>query len=294
MVACRVMLDSLHSIVMKPDAEEKRVFDAFRDIAELAAWNLSIEHYYNQTIVKIPHDVWERIVKGYPAWFDFYFLSPTEALQQMTESAHFKEAFKIDSPATDPLAHLKQIADRAKRHAKETVAIAKDLVNYDGPVVFAQDEPISADDIKALALLKALTAETRSRMTYGQGMHALVKAGKTGNDKGYLRAVSIDSAVQWHPSVAERLTREAFNGHAAFAKKLNKVVKDGSSKAIDKDLGQLRYVLGFLHELGLLKQMSDAERYDFFCKQLGLYPDTGKNPKAALCTFIKRWEASLV
>lgn len=288
------MLDPLHSIVMKPDAEEKKVLDAFCDIAELAAWNLSIEHYYSQTIAKIPHDVWERIVKGYPAWFDFYFLSPAEALQQMIESEHFKEAFKIDSPAADPLAQLKQIADRAKRHAKKTVSIAKDLVDYDGPVVFSQDDPISTDDIKALALLKALTAETRSRMTYGQGMHALVKAGKTGNDAGYLRAVSIDPAVQWHPSVVERLTREAFTGHTTFTKQLNKIAKDGPSKAIDKDLGQLRYVLGLLYELGILKEASDAERYDFFCKQLGLYPDTGKNPKAALCTFIKRWEASLI
>jgi hypothetical protein len=56
-------------------------------------------------------------------------------------------------------------------------------------------------------------------------------------------------------------------GRTEFAAKLRKAAENGPSAKIDKDLHQLRYVLGLLHELGILDQLTDADRYELFCHE---------------------------
>ena len=285
---------ALHLAIMTTDAELEKALQFFRSIAELVAMNLSIVHYHDQVLVKVPDEAWATIIGHSPSWFGFYFLTPGEAFKRMMESPSANEVFQTETSISDPFQKFEQIADRARGMARETVTLAKDFMAHDGPVLFEQGAELSEEFVKELALFKALNAETRSRAVYGQGMLSLVSAGQRGNDEGYLRAVAIDPTVQWHPDLAIRISREAMTGRGSFADDLRKAAQEGPSGKIDKDLNQLRYMLGLLHDLKILQNMQDAERYVVFCHQLGLYPDTGKNPKAALCAFIKRWEANLV
>jgi len=177
---------------------------------------------------------------------------------------------------------------------RQAVAIGQELAHHDGEIVFDVGPQDADKALHILATFKTLLAEMRARCHYGQGMHALIAAGQGGTDAGYLRAVTIDPTIQWHPTIVERVSREALAGKADFADALGKAAQSGPSKHIDKGLFQLRYLLSLLREMKILQTLSDAERYTLFCHQLRLYPDTGKNPKAALCTFIDRWESALL
>lgn len=177
---------------------------------------------------------------------------------------------------------------------RQVTAIHSEVVSREVPVTLNVEEAEVPQILEELAVYKAVVAIIRAYCFYGQGMHSLIAAGQRGNDKGYVLAVSIDPTVQWHPAVLERVSREAIAGRTAFASKLRKAAESGPSQRIDKDLHQLRYMLGIFEELGILKKLADADRYELFCIELGLYPNTGENPKAALCTFIKRWRRSRV
>lgn len=279
---------------MKSDINEAQAIQFFSALAQLATLNLSVEHYYNQILAKVPDDLWQKIVGNSPTWFDFYFQTPMDAFNQMMKSPSAEEAFKTDGTTTDPLAMFDQISNRAEVIASETVSLAQDILFHDGPMVLIEGEEFSAEFIQELALFKSLSAETRARATYGQGMLALVDAGKRGKDEGYFRAVTIDPTVQWHRALIERASRDAFGGRKSFVTRLQLAADKGPSKKIDKDLNQLRYILSLLHDFKILQKLSKDERYGLFCGQLGLYPDTGEEPKAALLLFIKRWEASLL
>ncbi|GEM_PF-6989219 len=158
---------------------------------------------------------------------------------------------------------------------------------------------IEADEVQAeiliemLATLRAFSANIRSLTTFGQSMNDLLKAGCNGNDEGFIRAAAIDPTVEGHPAITQRVSRALIAKRDPFIDDLQKAARSGPSKKIDKELNQLRCMLGLFREVGALARMADEERYQLFCEQLGLYPTSGENPKAALCIFIKRWEAGL-
>lgn len=279
---------------MKPNPEHQKTIQLLASFARLTTLNLAIEHYSNKVLAQVPDELWQKIIGKSPTWFDFYFQTPVDAVKQMMASPSAVEAFKIESGASDPLGILEEITGRAISRAGETVSMAKGFLSADSPAFLAEGVKFSENDIRELALFKSLSADTRARATYGQSMLALVDAGKRGNDEGYFRAVTVDSTVQWHPVLIERISRDAMGGRNAFVTKLQAAAQEGPSKKIDKDLYQLRHMLSLLRDTNMLQKLSNAERYELFCHQLGLYPDTGENPKAAVCTFIKRWEASLV
>lgn len=264
------------------------------DIAELAALCLSQEHYVNQLFVQVPEEVWDSQITQTPAWVHRYFLPPEQAVRQFQEDTAF-----IDAKSEEPIYENMQTDFAAflcklKAMSKETIGEVQGLLQGDGTLTLDLGDETPEDFANGLAILRASHAENRARTTYGQGMYALVSAGQRGNDEGYFRAVSIDPTVQCHPVLIERLSREAMAGRSSFAGKLRKAATEGPPGKIDKELGQLRFVLAFFREIGVLQKLSDAQRYEFFCQRLELYSHTDKNPKAALCTFIKRWEANLV
>lgn len=279
---------------MSENDDEKKFLDALRGIAEMVALGLSMEHHFTEIAAKVPYATWEMLFKESPSWYEFYFVPPLELLKRIFELKSVQESLRELDPVADPLEKFQMLLIDNRTKGREVATIWKELSEHDRPIVFNLGNSEIAETVAEIVTFKALAAEIRARSFHGQGMHSFIVAGQRGNDLGYLRAVEIDPTVQWHPALVDRVSREDVAGRREFARKLRKAAESGPSQRIDKDLHQLRYMLGIFEELGMLKELSDAERYELFCIQLGLYPNTGENPKAAVCTFIKRWRRSRV
>jgi len=279
---------------MSEKDDEKKALDALRSFAGLITLNLSLERRLTDVVGKVSQASWESTFTRFPSWFDFYFAPPLESLERIRQLQSVKDSAVPPEPDMDPFERFQKMVDDIWVQAREVAAVHSEVVSREEPITLNIDEPEAQQILEELAVLKAVVAIIRAYCFYGQGMHSLIAAGQRGNDKGYVLAVSIDPTVQWHPAVLERVSGEAITGRTDFASKLRKAAESGPSQRIDKDLHQLRYMLGIFEEFGILKELSDAERYELFCLELGLYPDNGENPKAALCTFIKRWRRSRV
>lgn len=279
---------------MSEKDDEKKALDVLRSFAGLIALNLSVEQRLTDVVGKVSQASWESTFIRFPSWFDFYFTPPLESLERIRQLKSVQDSAIPHEPGMDPFEHFQKTVDDIWVHAREVAAIHTEVVAHDEPITLNIEDAEARQILEELAVYKAVVAIIRAYCFYGQGMHSLIAAGQGGNDRGYVLAVSIDPAVQWHPAVIERVSRDAIAGRTDFAGKLRKAAEFGPSPRIDKDLHQLRYMLGLFEEIGILKELSDAERFELFCHELGLYPDTGENPKAALCTFIKRWRRSRV
>lgn len=279
---------------MNPTPNREEALAILAAVAQQSALALAMEQHHKALLAHVPESVWNTHFKNFPAWFDLYFEPPANCLDRLTDLASRAEGLWPDTPDASPVDAFNTLLARSHEMTREVATLRRDVETAGQPVIIELDPAEAPETLDMLAMLKVSCAETRARCHYGQGMHALLAAGQRGNDAGYLRAVAIDPVLQYHPSLVARIAHEAAANRDDFARKLQKAAIQGPSKHIDKELHQLRFVLGLLHEMKVLPQLKDAERYQIFCHDLGLYPDTGENPKAALCTFVKRWEASLL
>jgi hypothetical protein len=272
--------------------------DFSRFLAELVTLQMSLGQRYSRLLAKIPESAWASAVTQSASWFEFYSLTPDQAYAQLTQGFTAEGAPDLEELSKMAVEEIeskfKSAFKQVRNEIKEMVAEAKGVMAAIGTQRLERMGKIPDKFIEELRIFRTTSAEINARCTYGQSMSALIKAGRHGNDVGYLRAVTIDPTVQWHPAVRRRVAREALTGKGAFATSLLNAAKEGPSKRIDKDLNQLRFVLGLLHDLKVLKRMSNALRYEVFCESLGLYPDRGGNAKPGLWTFIKRWERGLL
>jgi hypothetical protein len=244
---------------------------------------------------RVPASTWDELLSSPRSWHQRYFLSSDETLRQFEEdAAYLDDDIICELEGDEKEIDFGRLLTKVLAQARETIATAKQLLAGNGEVKVDLGSDSAEDFLSMLATFRATHADIRARAIYGQGMNELVGAGQRGIEQGYLRAVSIDPTVQFAPALTERVIRDAITGQGDFAARLKKAAEDGTSGHIGPEYHQLRYLLSFIRGMGLLSKMPDAKRYDFFCKQLGLYPETGENAKAALCAFIKRWEASLV
>ncbi len=279
---------------MSANDDEKQALDVLRSFAEMVALNLSMERHLSVVIAKLSDATWKALFACYPAWYELYSAPQDVLLARILKLQASQEYAREWEVGGDPVEQFQKAVSNNRVMGREVAAFRKEIEARSGPISLELEESEALEAGEELAIYRAMLAEIRARCFYGQGMHSLIAAGRRGNDKGYVRAVEIDSMVQSHPFVVERLSREALAGRTNFAAKLRKAAETGPSRRIDKDLHQLRYFLSVFQNAGQLERFSDSERYEFFCHELGLYPDTGENPKAALCTFIKRWQGSLV
>lgn len=277
------------------DADPReQLLAVFRGIAAMVPIALATEANFTKLASKIDQKVWDEAFKRFPRWYDFYFLSGDDAVERLFALGSGQELLEdldADSGSLDGLLGVLAKGPQLNREIGEAVS---ELEGFDGQAHPDLNDPENLAALEELAVFKAFAGETRARCFFGQSMHSLIQAGRNGNNAGFERAVQLDPTLQWHPELAQRVANEGLRGKTAFALMLSKAAAKGPSKNIDKDLHQLRYVLGILRELGILNMMEDADRYRLFCQELGLYPDNGKDPKAGLCTMIKRWEKSLV
>lgn len=265
-----------------------------RKQVELVTMTLSQESKLNELFDLMPDEEISKLIKNSPTWFQHY-CSPYQQMPfEMTASNDQMKA-EFDHIQKQPDSLHFMITDAEKNLATNANNLDQ-LKQGKGKLGF-QFEEASHDQemvISMLAKSRAMTATLRSQCAYGQSIHVLLQAGINGNDEGFLRAVSIDPTIQAHPAIIDRISRALISKRDVFFLELQKVALNGISKKIGKDHNQLRYVLGFLYELGLLQQLSNEQRYQLFCVDLALYPVTGKDPEAGLRIFIDRWEQNLV
>ena len=277
---------------------DKLAIQALQGLAGMVSFNLSLEPMLTTILGKVTDATWTRIFQSSPRWFDHYFTPPQELLVRLLQTEPAREVLVFSEENTNLFERFNTIHKEVTGSFKEIVAITDQLVANPNQADFDLENQEDKKALEGLVLVKALLAEIRARAFYGQGMLSFITAGKNGKDEGYYRAASIDPAIQCHPSITERISRDALVGKTEFKDNMQRAGTKGPSKNIDVDLHQLRFMLSLLRDFGLLDQMSNEARYKTFFEQLQLYPDTGskegKNVKAALCLFIDRWESSLV
>jgi len=268
--------------------------DLIREQVQLVTMTLSQECKLNTLFDLIPHQEMSKFIKNSPTWFQHY-CSPYQQLpfQMIASNPQMKAEFEYIQKQPNSLSFM--ISDAQKNLSASSQNLDQ-LMQGKGKLGFQFEESSHDQEmvISMLAKSRAMTATLRSQCTYGQSIHSLLQAGINGNDEGFLRAASIDPTIQAHPAVVQRISRALISKRDVFFNELQKIAVNGPSKKIGKDHNQLRYVLGFLYDLGLLQQLSDEQRYQLFCVDLSLYPVTGKDPESGLRIFIDRWLDNLV
>lgn len=261
---------------------------------EMTVLTLSINHHFDQLLANISPDGLQKLIAKCPTWFTSYDLPYAEMALNFAESSQlpeFQDDFDFGAHQDNPLEYLyRDGKDQALAHIKRMQEVPSSPYELDDSLSDAEFERIG----QALAMMRAVTNNARSLAFYGQPISDFIQAGMNGNDEGYIRAATIDPTIEAHPEVAARVAKSILNPHDDFAKKLRTAAAHGPSKNIQKDHHQLRIALQYLYSVGILQQLSDEQRYQLLCEDLNLYDIAGANPKAALCTFIDRWEKSRI
>lgn len=266
------------------------LLDILTKLVETVTLAFSQEQKFNNLINQFSDKEISKLIQKSPTWFDYYSknLMPMDII---SANANMKAEYIKVSSKPDSWNSL--LSD-----SKET--LSTNLVDLDkfalknGNLTFDFTNTSKEEVVWALAASRAMYANFRAQATYGQSMFSLLQAGINGNDKGFIKAVSIDPTIQSHPAIVERISQSLIAKRNTFFNTLQKAAINGTSKKIEKDHNQLRFILGLLYQMNILQQLTDAQRYQLFCKEFTLYADSGENPKAAVCTFIKRWEENLV
>ena len=270
------------------------LLDLVRKQVQLVTMTLSQESKLNELFDLMPDEEISKLIKNSPTWFQYYCSTHHQMLFEMIASNdQMKAEFNHIQNQPDSLNFM--ISD-AEQILVTNANDLNQLKQSKGKLSFQFEESSQGQEavIAMLARSRAMTATLRSQNVYGQSIHALIQAGINGNDEGFIRAVSIDPTVQAHPAIVDRMSRSRIAKSDKFLNTLLKAAVNGPTKRFEKDHNQLRYVLGFLYELGLLQKLSSEQRYQLFCIDLALYPVTGKDPEAGLRIFIDRWEKNLV
>lgn len=270
------------------------LLDLVRKQVQLVTMTLSQESKLNELFELMPDDEVSKLIRKSPTWFQHY-CSPYHQMpfEMIGSDPRMKAEFETVLRQPDP---LKYMIEDAEKNANKNISNIEHFKQGEGKLSFDFEEGSQDQEmvISFLAKSRAMTATLRSQCAYGQNIQALLQAGINGNDEGFIRAVSIDPTIQAHPAIIERISRSKIIKRDTFFEDLHKAAVNGPSKKFGKDHNQLRYVLGLLHELGILQQLSNDQRYQLFCIDFSLYSDNGKDPEAGLRIFINRWEKNLV
>ncbi len=143
------------------------------------------------------------------------------------------------------------------------------------------------------AVQQANQSALRCLGIYGHYLNELVSMvskGGNGSDDAFFKAVTIDRTVLTCRTFAARLARAEFFGEKMFFLHLRKATKGKphDSLLMHQDL---RYLLQFFHEAGILGSLTLTDVDILFIRELKVYSDSGDDPARSLMRFIQRWKA---
>lgn len=150
------------------------------------------------------------------------------------------------------------------------------------------DEPNEGRDLKSMITLNyALMKTLDCLMTYNWYMHELMERIKEGDQKALFMALRIDRSAVACPSIADRIALAEIEDDCVFFDKLSGTLSKGPPKQ-STDYPDLRYILPYLEESGVLAHLSVKEKHHLFVEELRVYPE-GDNSADNLKRFILRW-----
>jgi len=129
----------------------------------------------------------------------------------------------------------------------------------------------------------------------GKSINQLLEEGITRNDRGPLKqAVKIDPVAIDSPQISTMLMLSDVLGKKDLRNDLHNALKKPRIQA-NIPYGKLRFIVWALQEEGLLKDMSEIERYQFLHKDLNLYKNNEdvedvEDYQDSLNRMIRRWE----
>ena len=125
----------------------------------------------------------------------------------------------------------------------------------------------------------------------GNTINGLLEKAREGDVKAICDAVRVDPHAINSPTIASFIAFAELFGDYEFLKKLSNAIAR-PLKTPKVDYGELRFVLSLLQDTNQLEKMTEEERYQLLCLDLGLYPSEG-GAADSLNKFIRRWQKSV-
>lgn len=117
-------------------------------------------------------------------------------------------------------------------------------------------------------------------------INQLIAEGRQGDRSALKLAIKLDPLAITSPTVAAELLQSDVMDKGRFRKDLLAALRS-PHKIQRVNHGVLRFVLKTMHDDGRLEKLSEADRYEFFCKRLAIYPDRNFEASDSLNRFIR-------
>ncbi|MGB7452256.1 MAG: hypothetical protein WBM36_09040 [Lysobacterales bacterium] len=113
-----------------------------------------------------------------------------------------------------------------------------------------------------------------------------IAEGRKGDRSALQQAVKLDTAAITSPTVSAQIIKSDYLDKGRFRRQLNNALR--YPHRIERvQHGLLRFVLRTMHDDGMLSQLDDDERFQFFCVEQGIYPNKNDESFDSLNRFIR-------
>jgi hypothetical protein len=172
-----------------------------------------------------------------------------------------------------------------KLKSSEFLTLGEEDLDLDPPEWLSTEEGKG----RASAVFVALYTLRKSAQTIeatGQSINDLIALGRKGDRTALKLAIRHDPLALTCPTVAAEILKSELTDNGKFAIEIRNALR--SPRDFNKvKHGLLRYVIRLAHEDGILEQMSEDIRYEFFCQKLNLYPDRNFEAKDSFNRFVR-------
>jgi hypothetical protein len=141
------------------------------------------------------------------------------------------------------------------------------------------------------AALYTLTKSINAIKATSWPINHFIAEGRKGDRSSLQLAVKLDTAAITSPTVAAEIMKSDFIDKGKFRRLLNNALRYPHKIELVQH-GLLRFVLRTMHDDGMLHQLNDDEKFQFFCVELGLYPNQNDESFDSLHRFIRRCVSS--
>jgi hypothetical protein len=201
----------------------------------------------------LPERKSEELTEGGLFWAHLYELSLIDHLTFAFEAFGMSEYFVGLVRSPDP----------------QDAALAEMEKDYDAD----SDEPLQhlagLTNADLISIVLSIQFTLKSLAVYGRSLSALIAEGRSGRDKSFFEAISIDHSVLANPTVASRIALAQLKAEKRFFTHLRRSLK-GPSKRQWPGRERLRFLWVLLRNADA-PSMSPADLEHLVVKELGVY-----------------------
>jgi hypothetical protein len=118
-----------------------------------------------------------------------------------------------------------------------------------------------------------------------------IAMGRKGDRSALKTAIRLDALAISSPTVAAEIMKSDMLDGGKFRKDLKSALRSPRRVGNEK-YGLLKFLLRLMHDDGRLEHLSEEDRYQFFCKDLKLYPDRNFETPESLNHLIRGYVSS--